>query len=180
MELHLRGKKALVMSSSRGLGAGIASELAAEGVDVLLTGRNVTQLQKLTDKINAADGGRAEYETADLAKPEAVEILAKVRSALVGWSKSLSNDLAGQGITVNMLVPGRIHTERIDELDEAAAKRSGKTIDEVRLASRSTIPTGRYGTVNEFAAAATFLCSEPAGYITGSVVPCDGGMIKSV
>ena len=262
MELHLRGKKALVMSSSRGLGAGIASELAAEGVDVLLTGRNVTQLQKLTDKINAADGGRAEYETADLAKPEAVEILAKavaekfggadiliantggpppgrmvesdvsnltthfdimvarvaaitgrltpymqkkgwgrivtigssgviqpipnlgisnlVRSALVGWSKSLSNDLAGQGITVNMLVPGRIHTERIDELDEAAAKRSGKTIDEVRLASRSTIPTGRYGTVNEFAAAATFLCSEPAGYITGSVVRCDGGMIKSV
>ena len=41
-------------------------------------------------------------------------------------------------------------------------------------------PTGRYGTVNEFAAAATFLCSEPAGYITGSVVRCDGGMIKSV
>ena len=58
MELHLKGKKALVMSSSRGLGAGIASELAAEGVDVLLTGRNVTQLQKLTEKINAADGGR--------------------------------------------------------------------------------------------------------------------------
>ncbi|MBF6309288.1 SDR family oxidoreductase, partial [Nocardia farcinica] len=47
------------------------------------------------------------------------------RSALVGWAKSLSNDLAGDGITVNMLLPGRIHTERVDELDAAAAKRTG-------------------------------------------------------
>ena len=90
MELHLRGKKALVMSSSRGLGAGIASELAAEGVDVLLTGRNVTQLQKLTDKINAAGGGRAEYETADLAKPEAVEILAEAVEEKFGGADILS------------------------------------------------------------------------------------------
>ena len=65
------------MSSSRGLGAGIASELAAEGVDVLLRGNNVTKSKKLIDRINAAGGGRADYKTADLAKPEAVEILVK-------------------------------------------------------------------------------------------------------
>jgi 3-oxoacyl-[acyl-carrier protein] reductase len=95
MELHLRGKKALVMSSSRGLGAGIASELAAEGVDVLLTGRNVTQLQKLTDKINAAGGGGAEYETADLAKLESVEILAKAVEEKFGGADILIANTGG-------------------------------------------------------------------------------------
>ena len=79
-----------------------------------------------------------------------------MRSALVGWYKSLSNQLTRWEITFNMLVPGRIHTERTDELDKAAFKRSGKTIDEVCFAGRGTIPTGRYGTFNEFAAFATF------------------------
>ncbi|MEM1346316.1 MAG: SDR family oxidoreductase, partial [Pseudomonadota bacterium] len=103
-----------------------------------------------------------------------------LRSALVGWSKSLAGDLAGEGITVNMLLPGRIHTERVDELDAAAAKRSGQAIEEVRKASMAQIPAGRYGRVEEFAAVAAFLVSEPAGYVTGSLVRCDGGQIRSV
>jgi 3-oxoacyl-[acyl-carrier protein] reductase len=103
-----------------------------------------------------------------------------IRSALVGWSKSLSNDLAAEGITVNMLIPGRIHTERVDELDAAAAKRGGVSIEQAREASSKTIPAGRYGTVEEFAKTAAFLVSEPASYITGSLVRCDGGSIRSV
>lgn len=103
-----------------------------------------------------------------------------LRSALVGWSKSMAGDLAAEGITVNMLLPGRIHTDRVDQIDSAAAKAQGRSLDEVRAASRATIPTGRYGTVEEFAAVATFLCSAQASYVTGSMVRCDGGSIRSV
>lgn len=103
-----------------------------------------------------------------------------LRSALVGWSKTLSNEVANSGVTVNMLLPGRIHTDRVDQLDAAAAERSGKTIDEVRKASRATIPAGRYGRVDEFASVAAFLVSAKASYVTGSLVRCDGGAIKSV
>jgi len=103
-----------------------------------------------------------------------------LRSALVGWSKSLSNDVAADGVTVNMLLPGRIHTERVDELDEGAAKRTGKSLEDTRTASRATIPAGRYGTVAEFASVCAFLASTPASYVTGGLIRCDGGAIKSV
>lgn len=103
-----------------------------------------------------------------------------IRSALVGWSKSLSNEVAADGITVNILAPGRIHTERTDQLDAAAAKRTGKTIEDVRKASEASIPARRYGDVEEFAAVAAFLLSAPASYVTGSVIRCDGGSIRSV
>jgi len=103
-----------------------------------------------------------------------------IRSVLVGWSKSLANDVAADGVTVNLLLPGRVHTERLDELDAAASKRTGKDIEAVRSASRATIPAGRYGTVEEFGAVACMLLSAPASYVTGSVVRCDGGAIASV
>ncbi len=103
-----------------------------------------------------------------------------LRSALVGWSKTLSTEVAGDGITVNMVIPGRIHTERVDELDAAASKRTGNSVEEVSAASRGTIPAGRYGKVEEFAAVAAFLASQGASYVTGSVVRCDGGAIRSV
>lgn len=103
-----------------------------------------------------------------------------LRSALVGWSKSLSNEVAEHGITVNMLLPGRIHTARVDQLDGNVAKRTGKSIDEVRENSRGTIPAKRYGDVSEFADVAAFLLSSRASYVTGSVIRCDGGAIKSV
>ena len=103
-----------------------------------------------------------------------------IRSALVGWNKSLSNEVAADGITLNILAPGRIHTERTDQLDAAAAKRTGKTIKEVRKASEGTIPARRYGAVEEFASVAAFLLSGPASYVTGGVIRCDGGSIRSV
>ncbi|MEM9814438.1 MAG: SDR family oxidoreductase, partial [Pseudomonadota bacterium] len=103
-----------------------------------------------------------------------------LRASLVGWSKSLSNDLAADGVTVNMLLPGRIHTERVDELDAAAAKRTGKTIEETREAAMAAIPAGRYGTPAEFAAVAAFLASDQASYITGSQIRVDGGAIRSI
>lgn len=103
-----------------------------------------------------------------------------LRSALVGWSKTLSIEVGADNVTVNMLLPGRIHTERVDQLDEAAAKRQDKPIEDVRAASRATIPMGRYGTVEEFAATAAFLVSGPASYVTGTLVRCDGGATKGI
>lgn len=262
MDLGLTGKRALVMSSSRGLGLGIAQTLAAEGAHVLLTGRSGDKLAAAAVAITAKGPGHAAYVVADLALPDVVETLVgavqdklggvdilvnntggpppgrmvdadpqvlaaqfdamvltvialtqrllpqlrdqgwgrvitvgssgiiqpipnlglsnALRSALAGWSKSLSNDVAADGVTVNMLLPGRIHTERVDELDAAASERTGATLDGTRAASRATIPAGRYGTVEEFSAVAAFLASQQASYVTGSLIRCDGGAIRSV
>ena len=103
-----------------------------------------------------------------------------LRPALVGWSKTLAAEVAGDGITVNCLLPGRIQTERVEEIDAAAAKRTGKSVEQVAAEARAAIPVGRYGTVEEFAAVATFLVSEKAAYVTGSMVRVDGGLIRSV
>ena len=81
---------------------------------------------------------------------------------------------------MNILAPGRVATDRTQALDENAAKRLGKTVEEVRAASNASIPAGRYGRVEEFGAVAAFLVSEPASYVTGSIVRCDGGSIRSV
>jgi len=103
-----------------------------------------------------------------------------LRSTLLGWSKTLAAEVAADGVTANILIPGRIHTDRVDELDAAAAKRAGKTVGEIAAASRATIPMGRYGTVEEFAAVAAFLVSAQASYVTGAKFRCDGGMIRSI
>jgi len=103
-----------------------------------------------------------------------------VRASIVGWSKSLANEVAANGITVNCVVPGRIHTERVDEIDAANAKRQGIEVAAVAAQSRATIPVGRYGTPEEFAAVVAFLAGAPAGYVTGSLIRVDGGLIKSV
>ncbi|WP_120504631.1 SDR family oxidoreductase [Sulfitobacter mediterraneus] len=103
-----------------------------------------------------------------------------IRSAVVGWSKTLANEVAGDGITVNVVMPGRIHTQRVDELDAAAAKRTETDVADVAAKSRATIPAGRYGKPEEFADVVTFLASARAGYVTGSKIRIDGGSIKSI
>lgn len=103
-----------------------------------------------------------------------------LRLAVVGWAKTLANEVAPDGITVNCIAPGRIATDRVAELDRARAKREGLEVGEVERQSRQTIPVGRYGQPEELAALAAFLCSERAGYVTGSILRVDGGMIRSV
>lgn len=103
-----------------------------------------------------------------------------IRSSLVGWNKSLSNELASAGITANMLLPGRILTARLAQLDQANAERSGRSVEEVSKSEQATIPIGRYGTVDEFGSVGAFLCSVPASYMTGGLIRCDGGSIRGV
>lgn len=103
-----------------------------------------------------------------------------LRLSLVGWSKTLAREVGKDGITANIVVPGRIATDRIKFLDEAKAKREGRTVEEVSTESTSSIPLGRYGKPEEYADVVTFLASEHAAYVTGSVVRIDGGLIPSV
>ncbi|WP_292896994.1 SDR family oxidoreductase [Nitratireductor sp.] len=103
-----------------------------------------------------------------------------IRSAIVGWSKTLATEVARDGVTVNILMPGRIHTQRVVELDTAAANRSGKPLEEVSAAAAESIPMGRYGDPEEFANMAVFLASERASYVTGTKVRIDGGATRSV
>jgi 3-oxoacyl-[acyl-carrier protein] reductase len=79
-----------------------------------------------------------------------------------------------------MVRPGRIGTGRVAEIDAGRAKNTGQDVETVRAQSLAAIPAGRYGTPAEFAAAAVFLASERASYITGSQVRVDGGLIASL
>jgi len=262
MDFGIADKKAVVLASSRGLGAGVAEALAKEGAHVLLCGRTEDRLSANCKSINETTKGKADFVVADIAAPDFTEKLLKaaeeklggidilvnntggptpgtvaemtpekltnffnsmvlslitltnsvipqmkqkgwgrvltiasggvvepipnlalsntLRSALVGWNKTLSSEVAASGITTNLLLPGRIHTDRIDELDHANAERSGKSLQDVRKTSLASIPAQRLGRVEEFANVAAFLCSKPASYVTGSLIRCDGGATHAI
>jgi len=103
-----------------------------------------------------------------------------LRLSLVGWSKTLAREVASAGITSNIILPGRIATDRIRFLDEAKAKREGRPVEQVIAESTAAIPAGRYGEPDEYADAVTFLASTRAAYITGSVIRVDGGYLPSI
>jgi 3-oxoacyl-[acyl-carrier protein] reductase len=262
MDLKLKGKKALLLASSQGLGLGVATALCAEGVDVMISGRRQEKLRDAALKLSETGPGSASFCVMDLSHPESaqqlyaeatsefghIDILVNnvggpppgsieeqeietwrtqfdimvvrlieitnlclpgmrergwgriltiasssvvqpidglsvsntIRSAVVGWNKSLANETASAGITVNILSPGRIETERVMQIDAINAKKRNISVEEVRAASMASIPIGRYGTTEEFGAVGAFLLSEQASYVTGSIVRCDGGLIRSV
>jgi 3-oxoacyl-[acyl-carrier protein] reductase len=103
-----------------------------------------------------------------------------LRLSLVGWSKSLANEVASENITVNVVLPGRIATDRIRFLDESKAKRESRPVEEVMAESIGSIPMRRYGKPDEYADAVAFLASERASYITGSVIRIDGGYVQNI
>jgi 3-oxoacyl-[acyl-carrier protein] reductase len=103
-----------------------------------------------------------------------------LRLALVGWSKTLAKEVAPAGVTVNVVVPGRIATQRTKSLDQMKAKREQRSLVEVETESLSRIPLGRFGRPEEYADVVAFLASDRSSYVTGSVIRVDGGMIASI
>ena len=103
-----------------------------------------------------------------------------LRAALAGWMKTLSGQVAADGVTVNMLRPGSFATERIDSLNTREASARGLSVAQVVSESSAEIPVGRYGDPKEFAAVAAFLASPKASYVTGQMIRIDGGATRSI
>lgn len=103
-----------------------------------------------------------------------------LRAAVTGMARTLANEVAPFGITVNNLLPGYTSTERVEELARVTAEARGTSPEDVLARWRSEIPAGRLGEPRELAAVAVFLASERAGYITGQSVAVDGGWIRGL
>ena len=257
MDLGLSGRCAVVCASTGGLGEAIARALAAEGADVVVSGRRGDRAKEIAAELPSALGVEVDLTAPDgpaalvaaareafgevdvlvlngpgpkpgpaagvddagldsaadtLLRPQ-LRLLSLTlpgmrergwgrvlavgssgvaaplpnlalsnlgRSALAGYLKTLAAEVAPQGVTVNLLLPGRIATDRVAFLDEAAASKAGTSVDDVVAKSRATIPAGRYGEPAEFGAAAAFLCSAPASYVTGTALRVDGGLVRSL
>lgn len=102
-----------------------------------------------------------------------------IRPGVAGLFKTLAVDLAKDGITVNLVLPGRIMTDRFVSHQQERAEASGRTLEAQIAASSSDIPMGRVGTPEEFASMVVFLASVRASYITGTTVQVDGGLIRA-
>ena len=256
MELGLKGKRAIVMAASRGLGYASALGLAREGCKLIVCSRDQGRIDAAAAAIKKETGAEVKALVADVSSaseakrlvdaavsayggleivvhnaggPPAGETLQMteeqwqkafeqnllsftrivaaaapemkkagygrvltiasssikqpipnlalsnaLRAGVWGIAKTLSRELAPQGILVNVIAPGRIDTERIAELDQANAQKSGKSVEDVRKASIGGIPLGRLGRPEELANLVVFLASQAGSYITGQAITVDG------
>jgi len=261
MDLDLKGKRALVCGSTRGIGRAIAVELALLGADITLLARNEASLRSTVSALPCQHDQRHEYLVADFGFPDEVKVTVReyvarnrvhilinntggppggqaidaaiqdfinafsshlicnqilvqavvpgmkeakfgrvinvistsvkapirglgvsntIRGAVANWAKTLSLELAGFGITVNNVLPGATLTDRLKELNEAKAGKTGKSPDQLIDEMVKEIPAGRIGEPHEIAAAAAFLASPAAAYINGINMPVDGGRTGSL
>lgn len=102
------------------------------------------------------------------------------RAAVAGWAKTLSRELAGDGITVNNVLPGYTRTDRLAGLITAKSQKSGQSEDEVARAMRANVPAGRFGEAGEVAAVVAFLCTPAAAYVNGVSIAVDGGRTRAL
>lgn len=253
MDLGIRGKRALVCASSKGLGLGCARALAEAGVDLVMNARGSEALETSAQDIRDAFGvsvttvaadivseaGRAQvlqaagdvdilvtnaggpppglwsdWEREDFIKALDANMLTPIalmkallpammakgwgrvvnitsqsvkapiaqlglsnaaRTGLTGYVAGTARQVAGQGVTINNLLPGIHATDRAVALDGGVVAREGISMDEARARRCATIPAGRYGTADEFGQACAFLCSQHAGFIVGQNLLLDGG-----
>jgi len=138
---------------------------------------------RLAVPVMAARGGGAIVLPTSSAVKEPIANLSLstvMRTSVSSLAKTLALELAPQKIRVNQLIPGRIHTDRVEEIDVDNAARAGIAVEEQRRKMWATIPMCRYGDPDEFAAAAVFLFSEAAGYVTGASLQVDGGLLRGI
>jgi|SRR5688572_7302709 3-oxoacyl-[acyl-carrier protein] reductase len=262
MDLGLRGKRALLLASSMGLGRAAAEALAAEGVALAISSSNSARCEETARSLAKTHGITAVPVVADMFVPasmdrlyaRAVDALGQVdilfinhpgpalglardidiavlemqfrmmvvspirlirhvltgmrerrwgrilsvggggmvtplpnkvmddtlRPAMAAYSKALANEVAAEGITVNMVLPGTFVTGRVHDSTASNAALWGITVEEAMRRRIENIPAGRFGELKEFGAAVAFLCSDCASYVNGSIIRVDGGQIKSI
>ncbi len=261
MNISLKGRKALVGGSSKGIGRAIALQLAASGAEVTLMSRSRGLLEGLVKSLPAdygqehgylqvdftdfdayseiitgffkkqpvdilvnntqgpPAGNSLEMETADY--QDAFSLLFKtihlstnlaldhmmdqkwgriinvasvsvkeplpylalsntIRAAVVTWAKTLATDVGPYGITVNNILTGYFDTDRISQLNQKKAEQQGITGEQVRAEMESKVPVGRIGKPEEYGYLVAFLASEYASYLTGTSIPLDGGLLKTL
>jgi 3-oxoacyl-[acyl-carrier protein] reductase len=103
-----------------------------------------------------------------------------VRAAVTGWARTLANEVATDGVTVNNVLPGYTETDRVTQLNAARAASEGVDTSEIQRRIDAQIPMRRMGDAREFAAVVAFLASERASYVTAQSIPVDGGWIRSL
>lgn len=174
------GRVDILVGSTGGPTPGTALDTPPDAYDdalALLVKPMVRLSHLVVPAMREAGWGRIVFVTSTVVRePVPMLVLSdSVRMAVHGFAKTLAKQVASHGITVNCVLPGRIATDRVASLDQAAAAASGRSLEDVRTAGERSIPAGRYGDPAEFGAAVTFLCSTQAAYITGASLPVDGG-----
>jgi len=261
MNISLKGKKALVGGSSKGIGEAIARQLAASGASVTLMARNEARMKAIVSELDTEQGQQHQYLSVDFSNfegfkttltsffkkntvdilvnntqgpqaggalekqvddyQEAFDLLFKsvvfttelalphmqqqhwgriiniasisvkeplnylalsnsIRAAAVTWAKSLAYDVAKDGITVNSTLTGYFDTDRIAQLNSKKAEKLGISPDEVRSNMEDQVPMKRIGKPEEYGYLVAFLASDQAAFITGTNIPIDGGLLKSL
>ena len=181
IDLGLRDRVYLVTGGSRGLGFAAAQALVADGARVLISAPHeataASAVARLTPgAARTGAGGSIVFVLASVRVPLAeLAISNGLVPGLAGVVKTLAGELGPTGIRVNGVLPVRIATDRVRELD---ALRGDP--DEVRARLSEHIPLRRYGEPEEFGRAAAFVLSPAASYITGAMIPVDGGAISSI
>ncbi len=142
----------------------------------------IRMIRLAVPSMTARGGGAIVLPTSSAVKEPIANISLStvMRTSVSSLSKTLALELAPKNIRVNQLIPGRIHTDRVEEIDVDNSKRAGISVEEQRQRVWATIPMGRYGDPEGFAAAAVFLFSDASSYITGASLQVDGGLIRGI
>ena len=178
--VEARGRLDIVVNNAGGPPPGtfesIADDAWADAFELSL--RSVVRLTRLAlPHLRASGRGRVVNITSWSVREPIPNLMLSnaIRPGVVGWAKSLAHEVGRDGITVNTIAPGKVATGRMRELWEARPDPAAAEAEDI-----ASIPVGRMGRPGEIAAAVAFLCSEQAGYISGAVLPVDGGALRGV
>jgi len=152
-----------------------------EGTKLLLLSA-VTLVKAVTPHMSAKKWGRLIFITSFTLKQPVANLLLSntIRLGIAGLSKSLSRELAPQGITSNVIVQGWIRSDRVMHILEERAAKSGASIDDTYKEMAEAVPAGRYGEPEEVGSLAAFIASKEGAYLNGGVFTVDGGYLSSV
>jgi 3-oxoacyl-[acyl-carrier protein] reductase len=174
----------LLFTNSGGPPAGAAlsfDDAAWQAADLLLFS-TLRMVRAAVPSMQARGGGAILMSTSSSVKEpiQNLGLSTVLRASVSALAKTLAIELAPSHIRVNQIIPGRIDTDRVRQLDEITGQKQGISAEQAKAKSVAAIPMGRYGEADEFGRTAAFLLSDAAAYVTGATVQVDGGLIRSV